>query len=86
MDPKSLSILIGGNANITCRLTKPNSSEIWFWEEKTKHSIKQPSDQIQVRAIKNIIRIHLIFVAKNLIQYLSICVLVLSDIILYVFT
>lgn len=48
MDPESLSILIGDNANITCRLAKPNSFDIWFIEEKSKRTIKQPSHLIEV--------------------------------------
>ncbi|XP_037805677.1 cytokine receptor-like [Lucilia sericata] len=48
MKPESLSILIGGSANITCRLSKPLSSDIWFLEEKTKWPIKQPSDKIKI--------------------------------------
>ncbi|XP_065363513.1 cytokine receptor-like [Calliphora vicina] len=48
MDPKTLSILIGDNANITCRLANPKSTDIWFLEEKSKRPIKQPSEQIML--------------------------------------
>lgn len=71
MDPKSLSILIGDNANITCRLAKPNSSEIWFFEEKSRHSIKQPSDQIKVNVMINVIN-NLIKKKNNKLMPLSI--------------
>ncbi|KAM7346854.1 cytokine receptor-like isoform 1-T2 [Cochliomyia hominivorax] len=48
VEPKSFSILIGGNADITCRLSEPKSYDIWFLEEKSKRPIKQPSGSIQI--------------------------------------
>lgn len=47
MDPE-ISILIGSNATITCRLYEPKSSQIWFEEENSKTQTRQPSDQIKI--------------------------------------
>ncbi|KAI9589947.1 hypothetical protein GQX74_008115, partial [Glossina fuscipes] len=48
MDPKSLSLLTGENATIRCTLSEANSSRIWFYEERSKRRIQQPSDDIQI--------------------------------------
>lgn len=48
MEPKSLSLRVGGNADITCRLSEPQSSEIWFIEEKTKQKFPINSSNIEV--------------------------------------
>uniref|UniRef100_A0A1A9WHQ8 Cytokine receptor n=1 Tax=Glossina brevipalpis TaxID=37001 RepID=A0A1A9WHQ8_9MUSC len=48
MDPTSLSLLIGENATIKCTLSDANSSRIWFYEERSRRRIQQPSDDIQI--------------------------------------
>lgn len=51
MDPKTISLLIGDNATITCNLYDPNSSLIWFYEERSHRSIQQPSEYIKVNIV-----------------------------------
>ncbi|XP_058983188.1 cytokine receptor [Musca domestica] len=48
VEPKTLSLLIGSNGTITCRLSEPKSSEIWFYKENSERGIYQPSDEIQI--------------------------------------
>ncbi|XP_073828739.1 cytokine receptor-like [Musca autumnalis] len=48
MLPKQLSLLIGSNATITCRLSEANSSNIWFYETKSNKKLIQPSKQIKI--------------------------------------